>query len=63
MSRAGLTRIGVLTPHAAVGPEEEFAAMAPGRFLTRVLRVGRPRAQPADKAARAAGADQATRPG
>jgi maleate isomerase len=39
MSRDGLTRIGVLTPHAAVGPEEEFASMAPGRLLTRVVRV------------------------
>jgi maleate isomerase len=32
-------RIAVLTPHAAVGPEEEFPAMAPGRVLTRVVRV------------------------
>jgi hypothetical protein len=32
-------RIGVLTPHAAIGPEEEFPAMAPGRLVTRVLRV------------------------
>jgi maleate isomerase len=32
-------RIGVLTPHAAVGPEAEFPAMAPGRVLTCVARV------------------------
>jgi len=32
-------RIGVLTPHAVAGPELEFAAMAPGRLLTRVARV------------------------
>jgi maleate isomerase len=32
-------RIGVLTPHAAVGPEAEFAAMAPGRLVTRVVRI------------------------
>jgi len=32
-------RIGLLTPHAAAGPEEEFAAMAPGRLVTRVVRV------------------------
>jgi maleate isomerase len=32
-------RIGVLTPHAAIGPEEEFPAMAPGRVVTRVVRV------------------------
>jgi maleate isomerase len=32
-------RIGVLTPHAAIGPEEEFLAMAPGRVVTRVVRV------------------------
>jgi maleate isomerase len=31
--------IGVLTPHAAVGPEAEFAAMAPGRLATRVARI------------------------
>jgi maleate isomerase len=31
--------IGVLTPHAAAGPEAEFAAMAPGRIVTRVARV------------------------
>jgi hypothetical protein len=27
-------RVGVLTPHAAVGPEAEFPAMAPGRVVT-----------------------------
>jgi maleate isomerase len=32
-------RIGVLTPHAAPGPEAEFAAMAPGRLATHVRRV------------------------
>jgi maleate isomerase len=31
--------IGVLTPHAAAGPEAEFAAMAPGRLVTAVVRV------------------------
>ena len=34
----GAIRIGVLTPHAAIGPEEEFPAMAPGRLVTRVAR-------------------------
>jgi maleate isomerase len=34
-----LIRIGVPTPHAAIGPEDEFQAMAPGRLLTRVVRV------------------------
>ncbi len=32
-------RIGVLTPHAAIGPEQEFPAMAPGRLDIRVVRV------------------------
>jgi len=32
-------RIGVLTPHVAVGPEEEFPAMTPGRLVTCVVRV------------------------
>jgi maleate isomerase len=32
-------RIGVLTPHAAIGPEEEFPAMAPGRVATEVVRI------------------------
>jgi maleate isomerase len=39
LSAAGVIRIGVLTPHAAVGPEEEFPAMAPGRLVTCVVRV------------------------
>jgi maleate isomerase len=34
-----MIRIGVLTPHAAIGPEEEFLAMAPGRVVTRVVHV------------------------
>jgi len=32
-------RIGVLTPHAAPGPEVEFAAMAPGNVVTRLAHV------------------------
>jgi maleate isomerase len=32
-------RIGVLTPHEVPGPEVEFAAMAPGRLATRVVRI------------------------
>lgn len=32
-------RIGVLTPHTAVGPEAEFPAMAPGRITIQVARV------------------------
>jgi maleate isomerase len=32
-------RIGVLTPHTAVGPEEELPAMAPGRVVTDVVRI------------------------
>ena len=32
-------RIGVLTPHAALGPEAELPAMAPGRVVTCVARV------------------------
>jgi len=32
-------RIGVLTPHAAVGPEEELPAMAPGRVVVNVVRI------------------------
>lgn len=31
--------IGVLTPHHATGPEEEFAAMAAAQVTTRVVRV------------------------
>lgn len=32
-------RIGVVSPHAAIGPEAEFPAMAPGRVVTCVARV------------------------
>lgn len=32
-------RIGVLTPHASPGAEQEFPAMAPGRLVTRVVCV------------------------
>jgi maleate isomerase len=32
-------RIGVLTPHAALGPEAEFPEMAPGRVVSCVARV------------------------
>jgi maleate isomerase len=32
-------RIGVVTPHAAAGPEEELPAMVPGRVVTCVARV------------------------
>ena len=32
--------IGVLTPHAAPGPEAEFTAMAPGRLATYLTLVG-----------------------
>ncbi len=35
-------RIGVLTPHASPGPEEEFPAMATGCLATRVVHVGPP---------------------
>jgi len=31
--------IGVLTPHATVGPEEELPAMAPGQITIRIARV------------------------
>jgi maleate isomerase len=34
-----MIRIGVLTPHAAIGPEEELPAMAPGRVVARVVRI------------------------
>src|SRR5262245_39931738 len=34
-----LIRLGVLTPHAALGPEAEFPAMAPGSITTRVERI------------------------
>jgi maleate isomerase len=32
-------RVGVLTPHAAAGPEEELPAMAPGRVVADVVRI------------------------
>ena len=34
-------RVGVLTPHAAIGPEAEFPAMGPRRVVTCVARVAR----------------------
>jgi maleate isomerase len=34
-----LIRVGVLTPHAAIGPEAELPAMAPGRVITCVARI------------------------
>jgi maleate isomerase len=34
----GMIRVGVLTPHAALGPEAELPAMAPGRVVTCVAR-------------------------
>jgi maleate isomerase len=34
-----VVRIGVLTPHAALGPEAELPAMAPGRVVTCVARI------------------------
>jgi maleate isomerase len=34
-----LIRVGVLTPHVALGPEEEFPAMDPGRVITCVARA------------------------
>jgi maleate isomerase len=36
---SGEIRIGLLTPHAAAGPEAEFPAIAPGLVLTCVARV------------------------
>jgi maleate isomerase len=39
-------RIGVLTPHAAIGPEAELPAMAPGRVVTCVARVSAAGAEP-----------------
>jgi maleate isomerase len=32
-------RIGVLTPHQAIGPEAELPAMAPGQIVTSVVRL------------------------
>jgi maleate isomerase len=34
-----MIRIGVVTPHAAIGPEAEFPAMAPGWITTWVARI------------------------
>jgi maleate isomerase len=34
----GMIRVGVLTPHAALGPEAELPSMAPGRVVTCVAR-------------------------
>ena len=34
--------IGVLTPHAAAGPEVELPDMAPGRVVTRIARIEAP---------------------
>jgi hypothetical protein len=31
--------VGVVTPHAAIGPAEEFEVMPPGRLTTRVVQV------------------------
>jgi maleate isomerase len=36
---ADVIRIGVITPHAAKGPEAEFPAIAPGRIETSVVRL------------------------
>jgi maleate isomerase len=44
-------RIGVVTPHAALGPEAEFPAMAPGRVMTYVVRVSAEGAAALDEAA------------
>jgi maleate isomerase len=35
----GVVSVGVMTPHDAIGPAEEFEVMAPGRLATRVVRV------------------------
>jgi len=50
-------RIGVLTPHGVPGPEVEFAAMAPGRLATRVVRVT---AEPSGRLPSAAALDELT---
>jgi maleate isomerase len=49
-----MIRVGVLTPHAAIGPEAEFPAMAPGQVMTCVARVS------AEAAAEGVAADSAT---
>jgi maleate isomerase len=36
---AAVIRVGILTPHAAVGPEAELPAMAPGKVVLCVARV------------------------
>jgi maleate isomerase len=38
-TRAGVIRVGVLTPHTTPGPEVEFAAMGGGRIATSVAHV------------------------
>jgi maleate isomerase len=38
----GLVTVGVLTPHAAPGPEAEFPEMAPGQVETRLARISAP---------------------
>jgi maleate isomerase len=35
----GVLSVGVITPHAAIGPAEEFEVMAPGRLATRIVQV------------------------
>jgi maleate isomerase len=37
--RGGAISVGVLTPHAAIGPEDELLTMAPGQVVTRVARI------------------------
>lgn len=41
-----MIRTGVLTPHAAIGPEAEFPEMAPGQIVTCVARVSIRTGQP-----------------
>jgi maleate isomerase len=43
-----MVSVGLLTPHAAVGPEAEFPEMAPGRVATRIVRISEPGATPPD---------------
>ena len=40
--------VGVLTPHAAAGPEAEFPDLAPGRVVTQVSRIPAPGASVAE---------------
>jgi maleate isomerase len=49
-------RIGVLTPHAALGPEAEFPEMAPGRLVSCVARI------PSDEATAVGSGDGPTTP-